>query len=183
MRSTPTCSVLSDVGEARGRGRGGGRSGPGGGGPARHGPAGLALGALLHDIGKNGEGGHVPVGAGGRPILDRIGVDAATGDLVAFLVAQHLLLSDTGDAADLTDENLILDVAAAVGTPDRLAALYLLAKADAEATGPAAWTPWRAPDPRARRQGPARARTWRDGHRDRGGPRRPCRPRPRVPRA
>ena len=104
----------------------------------------LALGALLHDIGKNGEGGHVPVGERvAAAILDRIGADAATRELVAFLVARHLLLSDTATRRDLTDENLILDVAAAVGTPDRLAALYLLAKADAEATGPAAWTPWR----------------------------------------
>jgi len=30
-----------------------------------------------------------------------------------------------------------------VETPERLAALYLLAKVDALATGPAAWTPWR----------------------------------------
>jgi [protein-PII] uridylyltransferase len=104
----------------------------------------LALGALLHDIGKNGEGGHVPVGERvAARILDRIGVDAPTRDLVAFLVARHLLLSDTATRRDLTEENLILDVAAAVGTPERLAALYLLAKADAEATGPAAWTPWR----------------------------------------
>jgi [protein-PII] uridylyltransferase len=104
----------------------------------------LALGALLHDIGKNGEGGHVPVGERvAAAILERIGADAATRELVGFLVARHLLLSDTATRRDLTDENLILDVAAAVGTADRLAALYLLAKADAEATGPAAWTPWR----------------------------------------
>ena len=143
-RSTPTCSVLSDVGEARGRGRGGGRSGPGGGGPARHGPAGARARGTAPRHREERRGRTRPGrGAGGRQILDRIGVDAATGDLVAFLVAQHLLLSDTATRRDLTDENPILDVAAAVGTPDRLAALYLLAKADAEATGPAAWTPWR----------------------------------------
>jgi [protein-PII] uridylyltransferase len=104
----------------------------------------VRLGALLHDIGKNGEGGHVPIGERvTAAILDRIGADPATRELVSFLVARHLLLSDTATRRDLTDENLILDVAAAVGTADRLAALYLLAKADAEATGPAAWTPWR----------------------------------------
>ena len=59
------------------------------------------------------------------------------------MVAQHLLLPDTATRRDLTDDDLILDVAAAIGTPSRLAALYLLAKADAAATGPAAWTPWR----------------------------------------
>jgi [protein-PII] uridylyltransferase len=59
------------------------------------------------------------------------------------MVAHHLLLPDVATRRDLSDEDLVLDVAAAVGSSERLAALYLLAKADAEATGPAAWTPWR----------------------------------------
>jgi [protein-PII] uridylyltransferase len=53
------------------------------------------------------------------------------------------VLPDTATRRDLTDENLILDVAAVVGSSERLAALYLLTAADAEATGPSAWTPWR----------------------------------------
>ena len=107
-------------------------------------PDALLLGALLHDIGKNGEGGHVPVGARVvGAILDRMGVGTLRGDLVRFMVSQHLLLPDTATRRDLSDENLVLDVAAAVGSSERLAALYLLAKADAEATGPAAWTSWR----------------------------------------
>ena len=36
------------------------------------------------------------------------------------MVAQHLLLPDTATRRDLTDENLILDVAATIGTPERL---------------------------------------------------------------
>jgi [protein-PII] uridylyltransferase len=105
----------------------------------------LLLGALLHDIGKTGEGGHVAVGSRViDPILERIGVAEPAASLVRFMVAQHLLLPDTATRRDLSDEDLVLDVAAAVGFPERLAALYLLARADAEATGPAAWTPWRA---------------------------------------
>ena len=107
-------------------------------------PDALLLGALLHDVGKIGEGRHVGVGERiVRSLLDRIGVRGSTAELVRFMVAQHLLLPDTATRRDLTDEDLILDVAASVGSSERLAALYLLAKADAEATGPAAWTPWR----------------------------------------
>ena len=76
-------------------------------------------------------------------VLERMGAEERVRDLVRFLVAEHLLLPDTATRRDLSDENLVLDVAAAVGSSERLAALYLLAKADAEATGPAAWTPWR----------------------------------------
>ena len=72
-----------------------------------------------------------------------MGVEGSTRALAAFMVAQHLLLPDTATRRDLGDDDLILDVAARIETPERLAALFLLAKADALATGPAAWTPWR----------------------------------------
>ena len=105
---------------------------------------GLLLGALLHDIGKTGEGGHVPVGARiATETLDHMGIRGDTLDLAAFMVEQHLVLPDTATRRDLTDEDLILDVAARIGSADRLAALALLARADALATGPAAWTQWR----------------------------------------
>ena len=104
----------------------------------------VLLGALLHDIGKTGEGGHVAVGERvARSALDRMRVDGPTRDLVLFMVAHHLLLPDTATRRDLTDDELIMDVAATIATPERLAALYLLVVADAGATGPAAWTPWR----------------------------------------
>lgn len=105
---------------------------------------GLLLGALLHDIGKTGEGGHVEVGKRvASETLDHMGVRGETRELAAFMVAEHLLLPDTATRRDLTDENLILDVAARIESPERLAALTLLAQADAAATGPAASTPWR----------------------------------------
>ncbi len=106
---------------------------------------GALLGALLHDIGKTGEGDHVSVGARvAAETLERIGVSEGTGELARFLVTEHLLLSNTATRRDLDDDELVVDVAARVGTPERLAALYLLTIADAQATGPLAWTPWRA---------------------------------------
>ncbi len=105
---------------------------------------GLLLGALLHDIGKTGHGSHVPIGARvADETLEHMGVSGRSRDLASFMVAEHLLLPDTATRRDLTDENLILDVAARIGSPERLAALTLLACADAVATGPSAWTAWR----------------------------------------
>jgi [protein-PII] uridylyltransferase len=105
----------------------------------------LLLGALLHDIGKTGHGNHVPVGAElAERMLERMGLPEPTRALAYFMVARHLLLSDTATRRDLEDDDLIHDVAATVGDPEHLAALYLLTLADAGATGPAAWTPWRA---------------------------------------
>jgi [protein-PII] uridylyltransferase len=104
----------------------------------------LLLGSLLHDIGKIGEGGHVPVGARvADEVLRLMRIAPGTRELATFMVAEHLLLPDTATRRDLTDDDLILGVAARIGSTERLAALYLLAKADAAATGPGAWTPWR----------------------------------------
>lgn len=108
-------------------------------------PAALRLGALLHDVGKTGAGGHVAEGARiASETLRAMRLPDATRDLAAFMVAEHLLLPDTATRRDLEDQELVHDVAARVGDPERLAALYLLTIADAGATGPLAWTPWRA---------------------------------------
>jgi [protein-PII] uridylyltransferase len=104
----------------------------------------VLLGALLHDVGKIGHGDHVPIGAAiAREQLDAMALSPATADLATFMVGEHLLLPDTATRRDLSDENLVMDVAATVGTVERLAALSVLAVSDATATGPAAWTPWR----------------------------------------
>jgi [protein-PII] uridylyltransferase len=104
----------------------------------------LLLAALMHDIGKTGRGGHVPIGAEiASQTAVRMGLARTDAELLRFLVERHLLLSDTATRRDLQDPELIGDVAARVGTPERLAALYLLTVADAQATGPHAWTPWR----------------------------------------
>ena len=104
----------------------------------------LLLGAFLHDIGKVGRGRHVEVGESiAATALERMGFPEFTRDAALFLVREHLLLPDTATRRDLTDPNLILDLAAKVHDPQRLAMLYLLTVADSEATGPHALTPWR----------------------------------------
>ena len=81
-------------------------------------PDALLLGALLHDVGKIGTGGHVPIGTAiARDTLDAMGVAGPERDLAVFLVEEHLLLPDTATRRDLSDENLLLDVAARIGTP------------------------------------------------------------------
>jgi [protein-PII] uridylyltransferase len=107
-------------------------------------PTAALLGTFLHDIGKVGQGRHVEVGVEvAARALERIGVEEAARDDVLFLVEHHLLLADTAVRRDLSDENLVLDVAARVGEPRRLAMLLVLTLADAEATGPHAASPWR----------------------------------------
>jgi [protein-PII] uridylyltransferase len=107
-------------------------------------PVPLLLGALFHDIGKVGKGSHVATGIEvAARALARMGVDDDRRDDVLFLVAEHLLLSDTATRRNLEDEDLIVHVAAKVGDERRLALLYLLTVADAHATGPTASSPWR----------------------------------------
>ncbi|HEX9890963.1 MAG TPA: HD domain-containing protein, partial [Actinomycetota bacterium] len=104
----------------------------------------VLLGALLHDIGKRGQGDHVPVGVEvAGAVVERMGVGEPTAGHVRFLVGEHLLLADTATRRDLTDENPVVDVAARVETPERLAMLAVLTAADAASTGSHAWTPWR----------------------------------------
>ncbi|SCL51752.1 [protein-PII] uridylyltransferase [Micromonospora citrea] len=113
----------------------------------------LLLGALLHDIGKGlpagGDGGHTPAdhSAAGAPLAEavaaRIGLPAPEAALIGTLVRLHLLLPDVATRRDLADPVTIAGVAERVGDATTLDLLHALVRADAAATGPAAWSQWK----------------------------------------
>ncbi len=105
----------------------------------------LLIAALLHDLGKGMPGDHAVAGAPlARESAVRLGFRAADADTVALLVRHHLLLPETATRRDLDDPSTPRAVAEAVGDRRTLDLLYALTEADARATGPAAWTAWRA---------------------------------------
>ncbi|MFF9343574.1 [protein-PII] uridylyltransferase [Streptomyces sp. NPDC014773] len=105
----------------------------------------LLVAALLHDIGKGWPGDHSVAGETiARDLAARVGFDRTDTATVATLVRHHLLLVDTATRRDLDDPATVQSVAAAVGTVGTLELLHALTEADALATGPAAWSAWRA---------------------------------------
>jgi [protein-PII] uridylyltransferase len=106
----------------------------------------LLVGALLHDIGKGRPGDHSAAGAElATTIALRMGFAAADVAVIAALARHHLLLPDTATRRDLDDPATLGIVTAAVaGSAGLLDLLHALAIADAAATGPAAWSDWKA---------------------------------------
>ncbi|MFG2919996.1 [protein-PII] uridylyltransferase [Streptomyces sp. NPDC048305] len=105
----------------------------------------LLIAALLHDIGKGWPGDHSVAGEViARDMAARIGFDKQDVGVVATLVRHHLLLIDTATRRDLDDPATVRSVATAVGSASTLELLHALTEADALATGPAAWSSWRA---------------------------------------
>lgn len=106
----------------------------------------LLIGALLHDIGKGGNGEHCAVGAEiAGPLARRIGLDVSEVATVTLMVGQHLLLPHTATRRDPADPATIALIADRIGGRlDVLALLHALSEADARATGPGVWSPWRA---------------------------------------
>ncbi|WP_327268176.1 [protein-PII] uridylyltransferase [Streptomyces sp. NBC_01218] len=105
----------------------------------------LLVAALLHDIGKGWPGDHSVAGEViARDMATRIGFDKADVAVVATLVRHHLLLIETATRRDLDDPDTVASVAGTVGSLSTLELLHALTEADALATGPAAWSTWRA---------------------------------------
>ncbi|WP_069741746.1 [protein-PII] uridylyltransferase [Streptomyces sp. EN23] len=110
-----------------------------------HRPDLLLVAALLHDIGKGWPGDHSIAGEViARDMATRIGFDQHDVGVVATLVRHHLLLVDTATRRDLDDPATVQAVAGAVSSSSTLELLHALTEADALATGPAAWSAWRA---------------------------------------
>jgi [protein-PII] uridylyltransferase len=105
----------------------------------------LLLGALLHDIGKGSPGDHTEVGV--RVVGEmgpRLGLPTADTAVLQAMVRHHLLLPDVATRRDLADPATARAVADAVGDPSVLELLSALTEADSLATGPAAWSGWKA---------------------------------------
>lgn len=106
----------------------------------------LALGALLHDIGKGRGVDHCVFGADlVVPIGERLGLAPRDIDTLAGMVRHHLLLPITATRSDLNDPTTIESVSQALGGDlQLLELLHALAEADSKATGPGVWSDWKA---------------------------------------
>jgi [protein-PII] uridylyltransferase len=104
----------------------------------------LLLAALFHDIGKGRGGDHSSLGAvDARRFCHSHGLNKVDTELVTWLVAQHLNLSQTAQKQDLSDPDVIAAFAARCGDVRHLTALYLLTMADIRGTSPKVWNAWK----------------------------------------
>ena len=105
----------------------------------------LVVGALLHDIGKGYPGDHTEVGMElVADIAHRMGFPPTDVDVLVAMVEHHLLLPDVATRRDLEDPDTIAEVARQAGTVETLRLLGALTEADSVATGPSAWSKWKA---------------------------------------
>jgi [protein-PII] uridylyltransferase len=104
----------------------------------------LFVAAFIHDIGKGRKEDHSIVGARiARRVCPRLGLPAAETELVAWLIEQHLTMSNVAQSRDISDPKTVQDFAAIVQSPERLKLLTLLTVADIRAVGPGVWNGWK----------------------------------------
>jgi [protein-PII] uridylyltransferase len=104
----------------------------------------LLLAMLLHDTGKGGVGGQSKAGArAARQACERLGLAAHRIDLVAWLVENHLVMSDVAQKRDIADPATVGSFAELVETPERMRMLLILTIADIRAVGPGVWNGWK----------------------------------------
>lgn len=105
----------------------------------------VLLAALLHDIGKGHEGDHSTAGAViAERFANRAGLDAAAARRLSEVTRLHLLLPTVATRRDIADARVIRETADQVGDARLLHLLYLISVADARASGPDVWSPWKA---------------------------------------
>ena len=104
----------------------------------------LFVAAFLHDIAKGAGGDHSLKGAEiARKLGPRFGLTAAETNTTAWLIEQHLTMSNTAQSRDLGDPKTIRAFADIVQSPERLKLLLLLTVADIRAVGPGTWNGWK----------------------------------------
>ena len=104
----------------------------------------LFVAAFLHDIAKGREEDHSIAGAKvARALCPRLGLSAVETQTVAWLIENHLVMSEFAQSRDIADPKTIRDFAGIVQSPERLKLLLILTAADIRAVGPGVWTGWK----------------------------------------
>jgi [protein-PII] uridylyltransferase len=99
---------------------------------------------LLHDVAKGLPGDHSDVGAEiARSLCPRLGLSANDTAAVAWLVKNHLVMSDTAQRRDVSDPKTVRDFVEMVQSPEMLRLLLVLTVADIRAVGPGVWNGWK----------------------------------------
>ena len=104
----------------------------------------LYVALFLHDIAKGRPQDHSIAGAEvARRLCPRLGFSPEETATIAWLIEDHLLMSMTAQARDLSDRKTIEDFVARVQTVKRLKLLLILTVCDIRGVGPGVWNGWK----------------------------------------
>ena len=104
----------------------------------------LVLALLYHDVGKWRDDDHAVESVRmAQHMLARLDLPREPRDTVEFLIRNHLRMSIVAFRRDTEDPEIVTQLAALVGTEERLKMLCLLTLADVAAVSPETMTPWR----------------------------------------
>jgi [protein-PII] uridylyltransferase len=99
---------------------------------------------LLHDIAKGLPGDHSDIGSAiAHSLCPRLGLSSEDTQSVAWLVENHLVMSDVAQRRDISDPKTVRDFVALVQSPEMLRLLLILTVADIRAVGPGVWNGWK----------------------------------------
>ncbi|MGB3810462.1 MAG: [protein-PII] uridylyltransferase [Parvibaculum sp.] len=105
----------------------------------------LFMSVFLHDIAKGRDEDHSDAGERiARHLCPRLGMSAGETETVAWLVKNHLVMSDVAQRRDISDPRTVKDFADLVQSPERLKMLFVLTVVDIKAVGPGVWNGWKA---------------------------------------
>ena len=105
----------------------------------------LYVALFCHDLGKGREEDHSVLGEKiARKVAPRLGLKKSEVGDVAWLVRNHLLMSDVAQKRDISDPRTVRDFAKAVATRERLELLTVLTVCDIRGVGPRTWNNWKA---------------------------------------
>ena len=104
----------------------------------------LYVALFLHDIAKGQGGDHSELGAElALRLCPRLGLNTEETETVAWLVSEHLTMSNIAFKRDFDDPKTIRDFVTIIKSAERLKLLTVLTCADIRAVGPKTWTNWK----------------------------------------